>query len=179
MEALDNQREKLIKKSRDIIKLSKQIIYAVHRKDLKTAAKYIASIKKEVAILKRIVRANRKLDIGSYKAAIQEYVEAICYYSFVKQNKIPTSNVLDVDEEYYLLGLCDLTGELTRKAINLTIAGKYVEAFKIKNFVSELYDILMQFDFRTSELRKMVDGMRYDVKRLDDLVLALKMKDLI
>ena len=34
IKAYDTQREKLIKKSRDVLKLSKLIIYAVHRDEL-------------------------------------------------------------------------------------------------------------------------------------------------
>ena len=45
--AYDEQRELLIKKSRDVLKLSKQVIYAVHRDELKQAEKLIEDIKKE------------------------------------------------------------------------------------------------------------------------------------
>ena len=40
----DSEREKLIKQSRDVLKLSKQIIYAVHRDDITEAAKLIKEI---------------------------------------------------------------------------------------------------------------------------------------
>ena len=35
MHAYDDEREKLIKKSRDVLKLSKLIIYAVHRDEIR------------------------------------------------------------------------------------------------------------------------------------------------
>ena len=34
----DKKREELIRKSRDVIKLSKHLIYSVHRKDMKSAS---------------------------------------------------------------------------------------------------------------------------------------------
>ena len=46
MESLDNQRELLIKGSRDVLKLSKQLIYALHRGDRKRARVFATEIKK-------------------------------------------------------------------------------------------------------------------------------------
>ena len=53
----DDNRELVIKKSRDILKLSKQIIYAVHRDDLKEAAKLIKNIEAEK---KRVERSEER-----------------------------------------------------------------------------------------------------------------------
>ena len=53
----DTERENLIKKSRDVLKLSKQIIYAVHRGDFETALTLIKSIEKEKAKLAEITHS--------------------------------------------------------------------------------------------------------------------------
>ena len=54
VQAYDEKRELLIKKSRDVLKLSKQVIYAVHRDELKAAEKLIQQIQKEKAALEKI-----------------------------------------------------------------------------------------------------------------------------
>ena len=51
----DSEREHLIKQSRDVLKLSKQIIYAVHRDELTEAAKLIKQIEKEKKKKKNII----------------------------------------------------------------------------------------------------------------------------
>src|SRR3989344_7997529 len=114
----DIERETLIKKTRDVIKLSKHVIYATHRKDLKSAEQHAKEIAKEVKVLNKIVEKQKYLEIGAYNIAIQEYVEAICYFRFMKEGKVPTGDQLGVRGELYLLGICDMIGELMRKAVN-------------------------------------------------------------
>ena len=169
----DLQREEVIKQSREIVRLSKQVIYATHRNDLQDAAKLMEAMKRQVKKLQELTKHD-VADFGSFKVAMQEYAEAACFYAFVTKGAIPKSTELNLDAEYYLLGLCDLSGELVRKAVNAAIQEKYDEARKIKDFLSELYGELLQFDFRNGELRKKFDGVKYDLKKVEDLVFQLK-----
>lgn len=166
MKKLDDEREKVIKKSRHIIKLSKLVIYSSQRGDLKNAKKKIAEIKKEVRALKKL---NSKVS-GSFKVAMQEYVEAICFYEFIKNNKLPTSEQLKVDSEHYLLGICDLTGELVRFGVNSAIKKDFKTTKKTRDFVEELYGELLKIDFRKSELRKKIDSVKWNLKKLEELL---------
>jgi translin len=176
LEEYDDKREELIKSTRDIIKLSKHIIYSIHRNELKIAEQNIKVIKDLISKLSSKVKKDPKLDIGSFKAAVQEYVEAVCYFHYVKNKKLLSHRELGVESEYYLLGVCDLTGELVRNAVNAGIKGETKSVIEIKDFVDEIYDELMQFDLRNSELRKKVDQVKWDLKKLDDLVFTLKVK---
>ncbi len=164
-------RERAISKSRELVSLSKKVIYSVQRNDLKAAEDALNSLrkhKKEMDLL--------KCEESAYRIAMQEFVEALTFYEFIKNGKLTTSSQAGVDAESYLLGVCDLTGELVRKAVNAAINGKYDESLKIKEFVSELYGELMLFDFRNSELRRKFDGIKYDLKKLEDLALQIRLK---
>lgn len=173
----DKQRELLIKKSRDVLKISKRVIYSVHRDDLKEASSLVKEMQKELKELNDFVKKNSKMyHQGSYKVAVQEFVEAMLYFIFIKDNKIATRKELDVETDYYLLGLCDLSGELVRKAIHAASKENYGAAFEIRDLIDELYSILLTFDIRESELRKKFDSMKYDLKKLEDLCLELKLK---
>jgi predicted translin family RNA/ssDNA-binding protein len=176
--SFDDNRELVIKKSRDILKLSKQIIYSVHRDDLKEAANLVKKIEAEKKKVEEIVAKSSKLEaIGAYRVAIQEYVEAILYYSFVKNKKIPTHKTLKVITEHYLGGIIDLTGELGRKAVQLASKGRFKRVVAIRDAVSEIYGELLKFDFRDSDMRRKFDSVKYDLKKLEDLVLELKLKE--
>jgi len=176
----DSVREDLIKLSRDIIKSSKQIIYSTHRNDLVKAKKSTDEIKKLMSRFKSITEKNPELFYsGTFKTTVQEFVEALCYFSFVKEKKIPSRKELDVPAEGYLLGLCDLTGELVRNAILSATKEKYADVKATHELVEEIFSNLMQFDFRNSDLRKKFDAVKYDLKKLEDLVLQLKLKDKI
>lgn len=170
----DEAREQLIKKGRDVLKLSKQVIYAVHRDELKGAKLLLQKIKQEKKALDTIAKKKKKLIFeGSYKVAVQEYVEAVLYYHFVTTGKLPAINVLSV---HFVLGLADLPGELVRRAVYLAGKGKVAEVGKIRESVDMIYGELLKFDFRDNEIRRKVDAVKYDLRKLEDLVLDLKLK---
>ena len=114
MHKFDLKREQVIQLSREIITVSKQIIYAAQRNDLKEAEAAVKNIKDKVNKLKKV---NIITDTNIHSVAFQEYVEAVAFYDYVKNKKIPTKQSLGVSAEDYLCGLCDLTGELVRKAM--------------------------------------------------------------
>lgn len=177
MESFDAKRETLIKKSRDILKLSKQIIYSVHRNEMVEAEKLINDINTGMQEFNSIVKEHSKLHYsGTFKITVQEYVEAITFYDLIKNNKLPDFKKLNIDSEFYLLGLCDLTGECVRKAVNSAIKEDYKTVIMMKELVSELYGEFMRFDFSNGELRKKYDAIKYDLKKLEDLTLELKLK---
>ncbi len=173
----DDNRELVIKKSRDILKLSKQIIYAVHRDDLKEVEKLVKKIEEKKKKIEKLVSKNSKLEeIGAYRVAIGEYVEAILYHNYIKDRKILTHKDLKVTTEHYLLGIIDLTGELGRKAVQLAGKDEFKYVVEIKETVAEIYGMLLKFDFRDSNMRRKFDSVKYDLKKLEDMVLDLKLK---
>ena len=173
MHSIDLKREEVIQLSREIISVSKQIIYAAQRNDLKEAESAIKNIKDKVRKLKKI---NISTDTSINSVAFQEYVEAIAFYEFVKNKKIPTKKELDVSAEDYLSGLCDLTGELGRKAIYDVIHKKVDEAEKIKDLVHEIYGEFLKLNLRNGELRKKSDSIKWNLKKLEEVMYDVSMK---
>ncbi|MBI2654124.1 hypothetical protein HYX02_04910 [Candidatus Woesearchaeota archaeon] len=163
----DAKREDVIQLSRHIITLSKQVIYAAQRNDLKTADSAIKKIKDNVKKLKKI---NIATDTNINSVAFQEYVEAVAFYEFVKNKRIPTKASLGVSAEDYLSGLCDLTGELVRKAVYDVIHKRFDEAVKIKELVHDIYGEFLKFHLRNSELRKKSDSIKWNLKKLEEVM---------
>ena len=174
MEDSDKRREMAIQQSREIIKLSKLIIYSIHRDDLGEAKKLIAQIKTRKKELDKIYKV--PLDMDMHNVAEQEYVEALCYYDFVENKKIPDKNSLGVNTENYLSGLCDLTGELGRKAVADVINKKFKQALLIKELVDEIYGEFLKFNLRNSELRKKSDQIKWNLKKLEDIIFDVNIK---
>jgi len=172
----EQQREGLIRDSRDILTLSKQMIFQVHRKDMNAASE---SRKALESSYKAFVAKYDNQDSGSYRVAVQEYVEAAALYSFVKEGKLPTSDELHANVEGYLLGVCDLSGELVRLAVNSAIREEYSTVKKVREFLGSLYEQLLGLSLRRGDLRKKFDSVKWDLNRIDELVLNLKMRDSI
>ncbi|MFC1691115.1 hypothetical protein ACFL0W_02935 [Nanoarchaeota archaeon] len=176
----EKKREQVIIESRPIIKLSKRIISALHRQNQNEAVERVNEIKEKFTKLKSQINKNPELHfIGSFKVACQEYVEALCLFEIITNNKLPNNKDLEVDEEHYLLGLTDLGGELVRLGVNSAIREEYDIFIKIKDFMQDLYEEFLKMDLRNGELRKKFDGMKYDLKKLEELALELKLKDKI
>ncbi len=161
----ERERESLIQLSRNIIQISKQIIYSVHRNDFVSASKLLTEIKNKI---KKLPKEN--YEAGIINVARYEYVEAICFYEFVKNKRVPTKKSLAVDVDSYLLGLADLTGELVRKAVNASINKNFKDVLNIKDLIDEIYGEFLKFDLRNGELRKKYDSIKWNLKKVEDLV---------
>ena len=173
MHNIDLKREEVIQTSREIISLSKQVIYAAQRNDLKEAESAIKTIKDKV---KKLRKVNINTDTNINSVAFQEYVEAVAFYEFVKNKRVPTRTSLNVSAEDYLAGLCDLTGELVRKAIYDVIHKKFDEAEKIKELVHDIYGEFLKLHLRNGELRKKSDSIKWNLKKLEEVMYDISMK---
>ncbi|MBT3721417.1 hypothetical protein HN789_06810 [archaeon] len=167
----DELREKSIINSRPITKHSKQAIYAIHRNDLGQAEILIKEAKKGIRELEKL-----NYFTGAYNAALQEYAEAITYFDYVKTGKLTSDETLNMDAENYLLGICDLTGELGRRAVFSVVNEKYEEVEKIWKFCSKIYEEFLKFEFRNSELRKKSDSIKWNLKKIEEILYELKLR---
>ena len=170
-EAFEKKREESIQKSRQVIQLSKKIIYSLHRNDIKSATEGIKEIKSKLKSL-----GTKGYDTEMNSVAQQEYVEALAFYEFIKTGKVPSYRDLNVSPYIYLMGLCDLTGELGRKAVNEAIRKNYRLVFQIKELVDEIYGEFLSLDLRNSELRKKSDAIKWNLKKLEDLEFSIRIK---
>lgn len=176
LEEFDSSRENLIKISRDVLKNSKAAIYSLHRNDEKEAKKQLDAAASAIKKIKEFIKNNSDLEnVGAYSEALEEYVEASCYHTFLTKNKLLYPEELGVDTETYLAGLCDLVGELVRKAINSAIKKDAKKALEIRDFATLIYEELLLFDFRNGSLRKKFDSIKYGIEKLEDLALKLKL----
>ncbi|MFT4303181.1 MAG: hypothetical protein ACMXYG_01330 [Candidatus Woesearchaeota archaeon] len=171
LENFDNEREKAIDLSRKIIKESKLVIYALLRDKIEEASKYVKTIKELVKKL-----PDNDADTGMTQTARQEYVEAMTLYYYLKEKKFVYKDDLNVSSYDYLLGLCDLTGELMRKAVNHIIKGKVDEAEKIRNLVDEIYHEFLKMNLRNGELRKKSDQIKWNLEKLENMMYDINIK---
>ena len=166
----DSKREELIKKSRDLLKSSKKLIYALHRENKKEVSLLVKQVKKAKDELDKIANSvEGLLKEGSYSDAIQEYVEAMAYHGYIMLKKIPSSKELKVAEEDFLMGISDLTGELARRAVKIAHKGKK-EVPKIKNLVEDIFGEFLDLNLRNGQVRKKADSIKWNLKKLEEVM---------
>jgi predicted translin family RNA/ssDNA-binding protein len=176
----DETREKIIAISRKILKNSKKAIYAVHRKDTDSAAKLIESAEKDIGTVEKTISGYSKLEFsGSYYAALQEYVEAKSYLAFVLGKPLPGFSRLAVSVDNYLLGICDLAGELERMAVNSAMERDFSQVYKVRDFLDELMGLFLELNLTNGELRKKSDSIKWMLKKVEGIIYDIKTKGLM
>lgn len=162
------QRRKIISFSNIILNNSKKAIFALHRNDIELAEK---NIKEAEDILKKIEKEfgqHRIKEEGSYSASLEEYVEAKLFYQFLKTGKINKIKEFKISEEAYIGGICDLSGELIRKATNEAINKNFSEIKRIKNIINDILNELIDFDI-TGYMRTKYDQARANLKKIEQM----------
>lgn len=177
--AYGQKREQIIRDSRDILRLSKTAISCLHRHDIKQAEKHIQDAEKLMRTVKKTATLDAKLAIiGAYTVAIQEYVEAKTFLYFVKTQKLLDMDSLGVEPEDYLIGLSDLTGELARAAVLKTISKHYHDVRIVRDFVAGIHDFFLTLDMGNGDLRKKYDAIKWNLKKIEDVVYDIETKRL-
>lgn len=83
-----------------------------------------------------------------------------------------------VDLEDYLTGLLQLASELARFAVNSVTNGDYARPLHISNFVAELNSGFRLLNLKNDSLRKRFDTLKYDVKKIEEVVYDLSIRGL-
>ncbi|CAH1116793.1 unnamed protein product [Phaedon cochleariae] len=101
-------------------------------------------------------------------------------------NKETTADILGVngklnihlDLEDYLMGLLNLASELSRYAVNSVTYGDYDRPLQISKFVAQLNAGFRLLNLKNDSLRKRFDALKYDVKKIEEVVYDLSIRGL-
>ncbi|OQD77583.1 hypothetical protein PENDEC_c002G06815 [Penicillium decumbens] len=81
--------------------------------------------------------------------------------------------------EEYLLALISMVEELSRLAVNSVTLGDYERPLQISNFIKDLFSGFQLLNLKNDILRKRSDGVKYSVKKVEDVVYDLSLRNLI
>ncbi len=175
LKSYDEDYDRINNLGHEIIRVSKKIIYAMHRNataEAKQQEKRMIGLVNEVKLVASSHPELKGLSI--YRTALQEYVEAECFFSYITTGKILDKKKLETDTHAYLSGLCDLSGELFRLALHSSINGDFDRVKRIGEVLSSIYTNLLEFSFRDSELRHKMDKVRYDLEKLEAMLFEIQ-----
>jgi predicted translin family RNA/ssDNA-binding protein len=83
-----------------------------------------------------------------------------------------------LDIEDYLIGLCNVSSELPRYVVNQVTIGDYDCPKRVSKFLSDLYAAFRILNLRNDFLRKRFDGMKYDLKKVEEVLYDVKIRKL-
>ncbi|MFH0947517.1 MAG: hypothetical protein V1833_00760 [Elusimicrobiota bacterium] len=163
-----DERRQIIGISNDALHNAKRIIFMLHREEINEAQKKLLEIERFLQQLEKKFGYERISEEGSYRAAVEEYVEAKMFYFVMMNKKIDKITEIKLDYDSYLGGLCDLTGELVRRAVNEASSGNLNEVTKIKKIINEIMAELIEFDM-TGYLRTKYDQAKHNLGKIEHL----------
>jgi len=144
----DKIREQALRSSREIIINCRKSIQLIHRNRMKDADSNIKKASAKLADLSDFTKNYPDLyHAGFVENAAQELVEAHCFYNIMKGKEIPDPDKIQTTYSSYLMGLCDLVGELRRTALDSIRAGKAKKADQYLTMMEEIYDVIIRFDY--------------------------------
>jgi len=162
------ERSQIISLSNVVLHDSKRVIFSLHRNENKKALLSLNKIEKILQNLEKKFGSRRVSQEGSYRAAVEEYVEAKFFYLILQDCQIDNIKELNLNFDSYLGGICDLTGELVRRAVNQASIGNLKEVERIKNIISDIMAELVQFDM-VGYLRTKYDQARASHRKIEQI----------
>lgn len=162
-------RRDIIKTSGDALGAAKQVIFALHRDDLKGAAVLLKQV--ETTLKKLETKFKQEPDLrheGSYRAALEEYVEAKMFSRVVNGQTIGSIIEVTVDTDSYLGGLCDLLGEIARKVVLFATERKFNEVKRLSQAAQGVMAELLKIDLTGYERTKF-DQAKQALRRIEEV----------
>ena len=164
----DKIREQALRASRDIIIGCRKAIQYIHQDLMKDAKTNIKKASTKLQDLYGLTENHPELyHAGFVENAAQELVEANCLYNIIQKTDLPDPDELQTTYSSYLMGLCDLVGELRRSALDSIRKGYTKEADEYLTMMERIYDMIIRFDYPSAlvPIKKKQDMVRNLVEK--------------
>ena len=164
----DQIREHALRSSRNIIINCRKAIQLLHQDKLSKAKTAIKHASDElVGLFDRTEEHPDIFHAGFVENAAQEVVEAVCLMHIMQGKDLPDPDELHTTYSAYLLGLCDVVGELRRSALDFILEGNASKAHEYLKLMEQIYDVIIRFDYPSAlvPIRKKQDMIRGLIER--------------
>lgn len=189
MDHRDLLRESLIKQCRDGQKAAKQAIFALHRGDREKSEKLLSQCEACITDnLLPIVQEEPPLRGGSFSNVLEEYAEAKLFYTWLygkaDGDSSPTGEILmpedfsiELTPEEYLGGLCDLTGEVGRFAVQRGTA-RDTDGVKLSLQTNgSIFSAVQMIGRLPGGINKKMEQLRRSVEKLERMLYEMSLSE--
>ncbi|MGQ4914994.1 MAG: hypothetical protein ACP6IU_09635 [Candidatus Asgardarchaeia archaeon] len=146
-------REQIYMKIREGIRSAANTIHALHNNDIPKAKEYLKHLESLKNELESIKETYPEIYYSNFLLSfMQEFVEAKLFFAIEMNEPLPDSSTLGVSHVAYLLGTCDLIGELRRKVIDLIRVKNLDRALELDNLMLTLYNLISLIELPDSIL---------------------------
>lgn len=173
MELYDKLREDLIKGSRDVQKLSKQAIFAVHRGNFKESRNKLDQSRVMLESILDRMSNSASLRQGAVSNCIEEWAEGMLFLEWMTSRKMLTKEDLRfVNDVEYVGGLSDFTGEIGRVAVAYATNRNVDGVKEVMQTDAIILSALAELNV-TGRFTKKVDAVATNLRKVEDIVYEL------
>ena len=119
-----------------------------------------------------------QLQMASMVAVILDFILNGSLASMDKVKSMIGENI-QLPIEDYLMGVCNAVAELARLSLNRVIQNDFETPGKCLEFASNVFEGFKELNLRNDFLRRRYDGMKYDVKKMEDILYDLSIRGLL
>ena len=180
MEAQNEVRDRVLRKSRELIRLCSSAIRAGHRDVWEEAESLLAKAEAMGREMSTLTEGYPELYYAGYtQDALKELAEARVTLALISDRPLPAVEEADIPLNTYLNGVCEAASELRRRCLDLLRQESFEEAEVLLQAMDAVYEVLMSFSYPdaiTRGLRRRVDRLRGVLERTrGDLTNTLQM----
>lgn len=169
-------RREVIAISNEALSRSKRAIFALHREEEQTAKTRLAEASELFAKAEKAMKQTDALRYeGAYRAALEEYAEALLFAQYLSTGIIGAIEARAMDPHVYLAGLADATGEIVRSTVRHVTQGKTDQVVHARDTVEMIIEFMLDLD-ATGYLRTKFDQAKSNLKRLEDIMYDLSLR---
>ncbi len=170
------KRREIIKISGDAQQQSKKAIFALVRDDMTAAEGLLSQARIKLSEADEIIKSDERLSgEGSYKAALEEFVEADLVRQALDKDLLGEVTGMDVAADMYISGLCDVPGELYRYAIKCATEKKFERVTDCYEIAEQIITELVDMDL-TGYNRQKFDQAKQALHKLEQVVYEVSLK---
>lgn len=177
-------REEVIKLVRELLGYSREIVQYVHQKQFDRA---IALVDKACRVVKQVNNIGRIEPRVRYSGlwldTSKEYAEAVIFLNILKailgntEVQVPFPEDLGISEEAWILGLCEVAGELKREILLAARENNFALARRILLIIDEIYSCVSSLSYPSAiipGIKSKVDYVRAILVSSEELIFRLE-----
>lgn len=194
-----DKHERLVKCGRDVTIHSKRVIFLLQRvagaedseKPFEEAEAKFSEVKDFLKkIAEELVDEDALMFCRAYSPGLQEYIEALSFYHFLKTGSLISYEEVKEDLQFredavahlrvspldYILGIADLTGELMRLCINSAASGDRSTPFDVCQFLRLIHDSFVTLGNCDREVAAKLRVMKNSLAKVESACYTLRVR---
>ena len=180
VQAEDDRRDDIFKSSRDILKNTGKISFAVRTGQTQDGVveKLVSETSNMVSELLSKVGDDPEKRFGILSQSIQSFTESRMMQNFFNTGTLsPPSSLQPCNDEEYLLASLGFAQQLSRYCVGRACDNDRNSIRICRELILQLNEKMLQMDFRNGPVRRKYDGLKYALKNIEDVTYELSLLD--